>query len=175
MEHAILYDSPLGRLTLAADESGITGLWLPGQKYSPVPMPPLGEETPAHAAARQWLDAYFAGEKPDLASLVLCPRGSAFRQAVWQCLREIPYGQVITYGALAEKAAARLGRPRVAAQAVGGAVGHNPISILIPCHRVVGANGDLTGYAGGLEKKLWLLRWEGADLSRLRFPKEGAL
>lgn len=170
MEHAILYDSPLGKLTVTADGAGLTGIWMPEQKYAPVSLPETGEETPLLHAARNWLDAYFAGNRPDPTGLPLAPRGSAFRQVVWQCLLEIPYGTLTTYGKLAQQVAARLGRPHISAQAIGGAVGHNPISILIPCHRVVGANGSLTGYAGGLDRKLWLLRWEGADLSDLRLP-----
>lgn len=170
MDHAIQYDSPLGLLTVAADDKGLTGLWLPGQKYAPAPLPDPGEETPLLSAARRWLDAYFSGSKPSPAELPLAPRGSDFRQIVWQCLLEVSYGELTTYGKLARQVAARLGRPHISAQAVGGAVGHNPLSILVPCHRVVGADGSLTGYAGGLDKKLWLLRWEDADLSGLRMP-----
>lgn len=170
MERAVQYDSPLGRLTIAADDDGLTGIWLPGQKYAPVPLPDPGEETPLLSAARTWLDAYFQGARPDPGRIRLAPRGSDFRRMVWKCLLEIPYGELTTYGKLARQVAAALGRPHISAQAVGGAVGHNPISILIPCHRVVGADGSLTGYAGGLDKKLWLLRWEGADLSGLRMP-----
>ena len=174
MDCAVCYDSPLGRLTLTASDAGLTGAWLPGQKYAPDPLPPAGEETAVLAAARQWLDEYFAGTRPAPDRLPLCPRGSAFRQAVWQCLLCIPYGQTVSYGALARQAAARLGREKLSARAVGGAVGHNPLSIFVPCHRVVGADGSLTGYAGGLEKKRWLLRWEGAALSCLYAPDKAA-
>lgn len=130
------YDSPLGSLTLAADGESLVGLWLEGQKY-------------------------FAGEKPAIDELPLEPMGGEFRQEVWKLLCDIPYGQVTTYGEIAKKVAERLGRESMSAQAVGGAVGHNPISIIIPCHRVIGADGSLTGYAGGIDKKIWLLAHEG--------------
>ena len=145
------YASPLGTIFLAADNGALAGLWLEGQKY--------------FAAT---LDEA-AVERDDLPPLA--PRGSDFRQAVWRLLLEIPYGQVTTYGALAQ-----ILRDRgisAAAQAVGGAVGHNPISILIPCHRVVGADGSLTGYAGGVEKKRFLLALEGVDMTNLYMPKRG--
>lgn len=130
-------------------------------------------DQPVLRIAKAWLDRYFAGEKPEISALPLCPAGSAFRQAVWQMLCEIPYGEVVTYGDIAQKMAARLGRKTMSSQAVGGAVGHNPISIIIPCHRVVGANGSLTGYAGGVDQKRKLLALEGADLSRLFAPAKG--
>ena len=117
--------------------------------------------------AGRWLDRYFAGERPAVNELPLAPVGSDFRQEVWKILCEIPYGQTTTYGEIAQKLSARLGRERMSARAVGGAVGHNPISIIIPCHRVVGSNGRLTGYAGGLERKIKLLTHEGVDLTRL--------
>lgn len=163
------YASPLGPLTLVSDGQGLAGLWIEGQKYFAATLPetPLPrDDAPGFEAVRRWLDRYFAGENPSTEGLPLYPAGNAFRQAVWACLREIPYGQVTTYGRIARQAAERLGRAHLSAQAVGGAVGHNPISILIPCHRVVGANGLLTGYAGGLDKKEWLLHHEGADTGR---------
>lgn len=109
----------------------------------------------------EWLERYFNGEQPEIAELVLAPQGSEFRQIVWKNLCEIPYGKVVTYGELAKKVAVQMGRERMSAQAVGGAVGHNPISVIIPCHRVIGADGSLTGYAGGIEKKRMLLELEG--------------
>ena len=168
------YASPLGRLLLAADEEGLTGLWLEGQKYFAAGLPQQREEqrTPALEEACRWLDTYFTGREPDFTPL-LHPVGSDFQWAVWQLLLQIPYGQTTTYGTLAKQLAAKLGRPRMSAQAVGGAVGHNEISILIPCHRVVGATGSLTGYAGGLDKKVKLLELERADLRGLFVPKRG--
>lgn len=123
--------------------------------------------------AAQWLDRYFAGDKPMIAELPLAPAGSEFRQHVWQILCEIPYGSVITYGEIAKRMAGRMGRETMSAQAVGGAVAHNPISIIIPCHRVVGAGGSLTGYAGGIDRKMQLLELEGVDLSGYFVPAKG--
>ena len=165
--------SPLGPLSLASDGEALTGLWLEGQKYFAAGLGPEIEERPDLPVFRQaaaWLEAYF--EKRDLPPLPpLAPKGSAFRQKVWKLLLEIPFGEVTTYGALTEKLKAA-GVP-ASPQAVGGAVGHNPVSILIPCHRVVGTDGSLTGYAGGVEKKRFLLELEGADLSRFYMPKRG--
>lgn len=165
--------SPLGPLTLASDGRAITGLWLEGQKYFASTLAPHASAAPAlpvfHDAAA-WLSAYFA-KSPLPAMPPLSPTGSPFRQAVWALLGEIPYGATTTYGTLAQ--ALRTRGIAAAPQAVGGAVGHNPISILIPCHRVVGADGSLTGYAGGVEKKRFLLELEGADLSHLYVPRKG--
>lgn len=163
--------SPLGPLTLSSDGENITGLWLEGQKYFAAGLAETEEANlPVFRQAKAWLDAYFA--KTSLPPLPpLAPEGSLFRQRVWKLLLEIPVGKTVTYGALAE----RLKATGVSAspQAVGGAVGHNPVSILIPCHRVVGADGSLTGYAGGVEKKRFLLELEGADLSKLYTPEKG--
>ncbi|MCI9156887.1 MAG: methylated-DNA--[protein]-cysteine S-methyltransferase, partial [Lawsonibacter sp.] len=120
-----------------------------------------------------WLDRYFAGERPAISELPLAPIGSEFRKEVWQVLCEIPYGETTTYGEISQKIAARRGLERMSAQAVGGAVGHNPISIIVPCHRVVGSNGSLTGYAGGLQKKIKLLTHEGVDMERFFVPQRG--
>ena len=158
---SIVYPSPLGPLTLGSDGENLTGLWLPEQKYFPkTPMEPRSNIS-VFAQAANWLDSYFAGEEPDPGELPLAPAGSDFRRLIWDLLLDIPYGELTTYGQLADKAARRMGRYSMSAQAVGGAVGHNPISIIIPCHRVVGADGSLTGYAGGISAKSWLLQHEG--------------
>lgn len=164
--HAATYLSPLGKLTIACTQDAIIGLWIEGQKYfaSTVATPSVFEDTPLLRRAHAWLDAYFAGKAPSPDVLPLQPQGSPFRQAVWQKLCRIPYGQTVSYGQLALEIASGAGRKTMSAQAIGGAVGHNPISIIIPCHRVLGAQGQLTGYAGGVEKKLWLLRHEGVEL-----------
>ena len=168
MVYTCKYKSPLGEILLAADEKGLTGLWFEGQKYFADTLPDewISQETFILKEAENWLDIYFSGKEPKFMP-PLHPAGSAFRQAVWQILLQIPYGQTITYGEIAGRMAGIQNVPRMSAQAVGGAVGHNEISIIIPCHRVVGANGSLTGYAGGIDKKISLLRLEHADMSRL--------
>ena len=168
------YDSPLGGILLATDEVGLTGLWFDGQKYfaRDLPMERVEQDTPVLSEAMRWLDIYFSGREPDFTP-PLHPIGSAFRQGVWDILLQIPYGQTATYGEIARQVAAKLGLPRMSAQAVGGAVGHNEISIIIPCHRVVGTNGSLTGYAGGIDKKVKLLELEHADTSGFFVPKKG--
>ncbi len=130
-------------------------------------------DMPIFDAAKRWLDRYFAGERPTISELPLAPRGSEFRQGVWDILCEIPYGEVITYGDIAKKMAVKMNKKRMSSQAVGGAVGHNPISIIIPCHRVVGSNGSLTGYGGGIGTKIKLLELERVDMSSLFVPKKG--
>ena len=159
--YTLHYDSPLGGILLAADEVGLTGLWFEGEKYFAKILGPEQQEreTPALQMAKRWLDVYFGGQEPDFTP-PLHPAGSAFQQEVWALLRRIPCGQTTTYGALARQLAAERGLSRMSAQAVGGAVGHNAISVIIPCHRVVGTNGSLTGYAGGIDKKAALLRLE---------------
>lgn len=168
------YNSPLGDILLAADKTGLTGLWLDGAKYfaDNLPEAHTEQETPILLETKRWLDLYFAGNKPDFMP-PLHPIGSSFQQAVWDILLQIPYGQTTTYGEIARQLAKKQGRARMSAQAVGGAVGHNKISILIPCHRVVGTNGSLTGYAGGLDKKIKLLELERADINRFFIPKKG--
>ena len=167
------YDAPLGRILLAADEVGLTGLWFDGAKYfaDGLPAEHTERETPILSEARRWLDLYFAGQEPGFLP-PLHPAGSTFQQAVWALLLQIPYGQTTTYGALAARLAAKHGTARLSAQAVGGAVGHNPISLIIPCHRVVGASGSLIGYAGGVERKIQLLKLEGTDCIKLFVPKK---
>ena len=168
------YISPLGGILLAAGEAGLTGLWFDGQKYfaDSLPAQHTARETPILAEAKRWLDIYFSGKEPDLLP-PLCPVGSAFRQAVWQILLQIPYGQTTTYGEIARRMDEAQGFPRMSAQAVGGAVGHNKISVIIPCHRVVGTNGSLTGYAGGIDKKIRLLELEHTDMTGFFVPKNG--
>ena len=168
------YDSPLGGILLAADEIGLTGLWFDGEKYFADNLldEHIERETPILKEAKRWLDIYFTGREPDFMP-PLHPIGSAFRQSVWEILLQIPYGQTTTYGALAGELARQRGLTHFSAQAVGGAVGHNRVSIIIPCHRVVGSGGSLTGYAGGLENKIKLLTLEGADLGGLYRPTKG--
>ena len=149
------YASPVGKLLLASDGESLTGLWMDREA------PEKTGEVPVLTGTRQWLDAYFRGENPPVSAIPLAPAGTAFQRKVWDILLGIPYGRTRTYGDIAREMAALRGKEKMSAQAVGGAVGSNPISILIPCHRVVGANGQLTGYAWGLEKKEWLLRHEG--------------
>ena len=162
-----IYQSPVGAITLASDGDSLIGLWNEGQKYHGNTLfkeMVENNDIPLFAAAKQWLDRYFAGQKPDISELPLAPRGGEFRQDVWRILCEIPYGEVITYGDIAKKMAAKMNKKSMSSQAVGGAVGHNPISIIIPCHRVVGSNGSLTGYAGGIDVKRKLLELEGVFL-----------
>ena len=168
------YNSPLGGILLAADEKGLTGLWFDGEKYfaDHLPAEHVQQETPVLAETRRWLDLYFTRKEPDFTP-PLHPTGSAFRQAVWEILLQIPYGKTTTYGEIARELAGKQGVSRMSAQAVGGAVGHNEISIIIPCHRVVGTNGSLTGYAGGMEKKVRLLELEHANMTGLFVPKKG--
>lgn len=176
MYYSTTYDSPVGTLTLASDGTGLCGLWLEGQKYHGDTIPETMEradDAAPFAQARAWLDDYFAGKNPDPRALPLAPIGSEFRQAVWKQLLAIPYGKLTTYGDIAQAIEAQNGGKRVAPIAVGGAVGHNPISIIIPCHRVVGASGSLTGYAGGIDRKIKLLNLEGVDMGELFVPKKG--
>lgn len=158
--------SPLGEITASAEGDVLTGLWFVGQKYYPSDIGTwvYDPNHPIFIQLCQWLEDYFAGKR-NITLPKLEPKGTIFQKAVWEILLKIPYGSVTTYGEIAKKIADLKGLYSMSAQAVGGAVGHNPISILIPCHRVVGANGSLTGYAGGLEKKMALLHIEQADFS----------
>lgn len=167
MQYITHYASPLGDMLLAADEEGLTGVWFEGEKYYADNLAPdyIEGTLPVLDETRHWLEVYFAGQEPEfMPSFHLM--GSDFQIAVWNILQLIPYGKTTTYGAIAKEAAERLGRERMSAQAVGGAVGHNHLSILIPCHRVVGSDGSLTGYAGGIDKKRALLQLERADTNR---------
>ncbi|MCL2101895.1 MAG: methylated-DNA--[protein]-cysteine S-methyltransferase [Fibromonadales bacterium] len=176
MYYSTKYQSPIGTITLACDGNNLVGLWIDGQKYHGGTIPEAMTENadiPIFDTAKRWLDKYFAGGKPGISELSLAPVGGEFRQMIWGILCEIPYGEVITYGSIAKKMAAKMNRESMSSQAVGGAVGHNPISIIIPCHRVVGSSGSLTGYAGGIGVKVKLLELEGVDMSRLFAPKKG--
>ena len=161
MDYTHHYVSPLGGITLASDGEYLTGLWFDGQKYFADTLSVQREEKDLDVFRRtdNWLDIYFSGKEPNFTP-PLRMKGTEFRQEVWQILLTIPFGKTMTYGEIARILADRLGIKSMSAQAVGGAVGHNPISLIIPCHRVVGTNGALTGYAGGLEKKAWLLDME---------------
>lgn len=156
---------------MACDGCHLTGLWLDQQKYFADTLPANAQpksDVPVFDQTKAWLDRYFKGEKPEISELPLAPIGGEFRQAVWKILCDIPYGQVMTYGEIAKKIAQQQGRKSMSAQAVGGAVGHNPISLIIPCHRVIGTNGSLTGYAGGIDVKMTLLHLEGVDTTHFK-------
>ena len=171
MQYTAGYHSPLGDILLAADDRGLTGLWFEGAKYFAAGLGSEREEkdVPVLQQTRRWLDIYFSGREPDFMP-PLHARGSAFCMEVWKILCRIPYGKTMTYGEIAGEIAKQKGLEHMSAQAVGGAVGHNPVSILIPCHRVVGSSGSLTGYAGGIDKKLKLLQLEKTDLSGIFVP-----
>lgn len=170
------YKSIVGKIYIVCDDKAIVGLWMEGQKYFLGTLKEMPTEKPDHPIilrAEKWLDDYFAGKKPTIDSLPLNPQGSDFRKEVWQILCQIPYGELTTYGDIAKKIAKNHGKKSMSRQAVGGAVGHNPISVIIPCHRVVGTDGSLTGYAGGINKKIALLRHEGVDVDKLIIPTKG--
>lgn len=169
------YNSPVGDILLAEKNGALIGLWIEGQKYflgSIKESMTQSQDSPILNRTKMWLDKYFKGERPQVGELTLAPEGSEFRKEVWKILCDIPYGQVTTYKEISKKIAAHRGLNHMSAQAIGGAVGHNPISIIIPCHRVVGTNGSLTGYAGGIEKKISLLTLEGVDMEKFFVPKK---
>ena len=169
-------ESSIGKITLGSDGESLVGLWTDGQRYfgDNIPNEMLPDDNlSVFDITKEWLNRYFDGKKPLISELPLAPIGGEFRQTVWKMLTEIPYGEVITYGELAKKIAEQRGIEKMSARAVGGAVGHNPISIIIPCHRVVGANGNLTGFSGGIQMKLQLLQHEGVDISRFYVPTKG--
>ena len=174
MQYTSHYTSPLGEILLAADDVGLTGLWFEGEKYFARNLEKDHEEReiPLFGKVKHWLDLYFSRKDPDF-TVPLHFTGTDFQNAVWEILCTIPYGRTMTYGEIAKQIAAKRGVPRMSAQAVGGAVGHNEISIIVPCHRVVGTNGSLTGYAGGIDKKVQLLTLERADMRALFIPKKG--
>lgn len=170
MYYSMIYNSPIGDLTIVSDEENLIGLWIKNQKYF---MNSSSNDILQNynieimKKTKNWLDRYFNGEKPNISELSLKPKGSEFRKVVWNILCQIPYGEVITYGEIAKEAQKILNKDKMSAQAIGGAVGHNPISIIIPCHRVVGTNGSLTGYAGGIDIKKKLLKLEKVDMTKL--------
>lgn len=168
------YHSPLGGITVSSNGSEITGLWFDGQKYFGDTLPEDYEERnlPVFGETKRWLDIYFGGKAPDFTP-PLKMETTSFRKAVWEIMLTIPFGQTMTYGEIADSIARQRGIEKMSPQAVGGAVGHNSISLIIPCHRVVGTNGSLTGYAGGIEKKVWLLTMEKADMSAFFIPERG--
>ena len=175
LKYSYRHDSPLGGITLASDGTALTGLWFDGQKHFPAVFLEGNREKPLPVFLKtlKWLDAYFGGEDPGFTPAIHI-RATPFRRTVWEILQEIPYGQTLTYGEIAARIAVQTGRSRMSAQAVGGAVGNNPVSLIIPCHRVVGADGSLTGYAAGLHRKAELLRLEGAIVKddRIVFPEQ---
>lgn len=168
--------TPVGDITFAADGEHLTGLWIDEQKYHGASILEGAEERDGlevFDAARDWMARYFSGGRPTPLELPLAPIGGEFRQGVWDILCQIPYGEVVTYGDIARQMAARMGKEKMSSQAVGGAVGHNPISIIVPCHRVIGASGSLTGYAGGIWRKVRLLELEGVDMAGMFVPTKG--
>ncbi len=168
------YHSPLGGITVSSNGREITGLWFDGQKYFGNTLSNDYEEKslPVFEKTKMWLDIYFSGKDPDFKPPLKMDT-TPFRKSVWEIMLTIPYGQTMTYGEIADKIARQRGLAKMSAQAVGGAVGHNSISLIIPCHRVVGTNGSLTGYAGGIEKKVQLLTMEKTDMSSFFVPKKG--
>lgn len=167
------YNSPIGKILLVSDEQYLIGAWIEGQKYFANTIKNQNikqEQNKILTETKRWLDAYFDGKEPSIQQLSLLPSGSEFQKKVWKILREIPYGKTITYGEIKNRLQLETKR-NVSAQAVGSSVGHNPISIIIPCHRVVGKDGNLTGYAGGIDKKIKLLMLEGLDMEQFYVPK----
>lgn len=175
MVYISYYRSPIGVMAMASRDNKLIGLWIKGQKNY------LGDlncsfrednDLEIFKKTRDWLDRYFKGEKPNINELDLAPEGSEFRKKVWNLLCEIPYGEVTTYGQLAKKMAKILNRDVIFPKAIGGAVSHNPIAIIIPCHRVIGADGSLTGYVAGINKKIKLLKLEKVDTTKFYIPKK---
>lgn len=165
MHYASYYNSPLGKILIASDELGLTGLWFESQKYYCCDLKDnhIEKETSIIKEAKKWLDIYFKRKEPDFMPS-LNPSGSEFRKEVWEILKKIPYGKTTTYNDIAKIIAKQKGLDKMSAQAIGNAVGHNKIAIIIPCHRVIGSNGNLTGYAGGIDKKIKLLKLENSVL-----------
>ena len=175
MSYIYHYRSPLGGITLASNGDKLLGLWFDGQKYFAARMRGESEEKtlPVFEQTEKWLDIYFSGKLPNFTPPLDMSGLSPFRKRVWEIMLTIPFGKTMTYGEIADRIAKQKGLSKMSAQAVGGAVGHNSISLIIPCHRVVGTNGSLTGYAGGIEKKVQLLTLEKTDMSSFFVPKKG--
>lgn len=175
MKYTSHYTSPFGDILLAADDEGLTGLWFEGHRYYGDHLDPSHQdlETPAIQEAKNWLDTYFSGQNPKTTP-PLHIIGSDFQKEICDIMLQIPFGQVRTYGDIAQEIAKKRGIKQMSSRAVGGAVGHNPVSIIVPCHRVVGANGNLTGYGGGIDRKIKLLTLEGVDMSQFYVPKHGS-
>lgn len=172
MIYKTYYSSPIGKLLLASDGNNLNGLWIENQKYYPHKMINQlidNENLEIFKEVKNWLDKYFKGEKVNINNLKLNPSGTKFQKEVWKVLCDISYGEITTYKEIAEKVAINLNKANMSAQAVGGAVGHNQISIIIPCHRVIGSDGNLTGYAGGIDKKIKLLQIEGHNTNKFYF------
>ena len=177
MIYSTSVSSPLGELWLASDGENLIGVWNNNQKYHGQTLYKEvveKKDLEIFETTKNWLKRYFNGENPSISELSLkAGNSSEFKKDVWDILCKIPYGQVVTYGDIAKTMAKKRGKARMSSQAVGGAVGHNPISIIVPCHRVVGANGSLTGYAGGIDRKIKLLELEGVDTTKFFIPTKG--
>lgn len=171
MNYMCKYNSEIGNIIMVSDGENLTGLWFEGQKHFLNLFEEYQEELEIFSKAKEWLDIYFSGREPDFSIPVLFS-GTEFRVKIWNMLKEIPYGEVITYGDIAKRLAKEKGIRKMSAQAVGSAVGHNPISIIVPCHRVIGNNNNLTGYAGGIDRKKRLLELEGIDISKMSVPEK---
>ena len=170
MEYISSYISPIGKMILSGDGEVLTGLSFQGDKHFLQPSEQKEVNLPIFEQTKHWLDCYFGGEKLDF-TLPIRLEDTPFRLMVWEILREIPYGETVTYKYIADRIAKQKGIKVMSAQAVGGAVGHNPISIIVPCHRVIGSDGSLTGYAAGIGRKIELLRLEGIDTSEMSLPR----
>lgn len=172
MFYSYYQNSPVGKLLMTSDGQNLTALQMNTQRYNLLQSDWIKQDDlEVFHKTTQWLNDYWQRKKPPLKDLALKPQGSDFRQKVWKILQEIPYGQYLTYGDIARRIAQEYGITKMSAQAVGGAVGHNPICIIIPCHRVIGSNGNLTGYDGGIDKKIILLQHEGFDISKFSLPR----
>ena len=163
------YSSPIGLITLASDGKSLCGLWSEENRHIYENME-KDDSLLVFDMTKEWLNKYFKGEKPSVKEIPLAPIGTKFRQIVWALLLEIPYGETTTYGELSERVKVVLGISKMSSRAIGGAVGHNPISIIIPCHRVIGKSGNLTGYSGGLVNKIRLLEHEGVKTNQFHIP-----